>query len=293
MNCRIRLFLFVPKYLSVIASVERVAQTKQMISSCHSVKDDVTACNNIPEQEQYCIPIKMNDQLIGVLNLFIEKGHIRTSDEDNFLLVITNTLAGIIVRCQQDEQLEESKTIAEQATKEKSDFLANMSHEIRSPMNAILGMGEVLAESQLNIKQRRYVQIINNAGEGLLSLINDILDMSKIEAGLLEIEAIQFDPKEIAISSVDIFKTEALKKEIVISTEFDNAISDQVVGDPQRIRQIMINLLSNAVKFTEKGTITLSVVQTVEKTVHFSVTDSGIGIPNDRLEKIFPTIFAG
>jgi signal transduction histidine kinase/ActR/RegA family two-component response regulator len=265
----------------------RAAQTKQMVSSDSMDEHQVAKCNVITDHGHYCLPIKMDNQLIGVLNLFVEKGHIQTADEKNFLRVITSTLAGIIVRCQQEEQLKKVKTIAEQATKAKSAFLANMSHEIRSPMNAILGMSEVLGESNLDHSQKRYVQIINNAGEGLLALINDILDLSKIEAGQLKLEAIQFDPCEIAESSVAIFKAKALDQGIVITSSFDKSMPNLVVGDPQRLSQILLNLLSNAVKFTERGKITLVVAKISGKMLHFSVSDTGIGISSEQQKKIF------
>ncbi len=162
-----------------------------------------------------------------------------------------------------------------------------MSHEIRSPMNAILGMGEVLAESDLDNNQKRYVHTINNAGEGLLALINDILDLSKIEADQLELEFIPFDPNEIAEGAVAIFKAKALDKGILISNHVDESMPNMVVGDPQRLRQILLNLLSNAVKFTERGSITITVIQTAEKMLQFSVSDTGIGISKDKQQKIF------
>jgi CheY-like chemotaxis protein len=154
-------------------------------------------------------------------------------------------------------------------------------------MNAILGMGEVLAESHLDHNLKRYVQIINNAGEGLLALINDILDLSKIEADQLELEAIPFNPNEIAESSVAIFQTKALDQGVVISSNFDESIPHMVVGDPQRLRQILLNLLSNAVKFTERGKITLSLAPTTENMLRFSVFDTGIGISEEKQKNIF------
>lgn len=188
---------------------------------------------------------------------------------------------------QQEEMLHQAKQQAEQANKAKSLFLARMSHEIRTPINAILGMGEMIAESRLDDDQRHYIQIINHAGEGLLALISDILDLSKIEADQLQLETIPFDPKQLATHAVAILKSQALIQGIIITTDFDNAIPAQVIGDPQRVQQILLNLLSNAVKFTEKGKITLSVVQKKGSSLRFSVADTGIGIAEERLTTVF------
>ncbi|MBF0445303.1 MAG: PAS domain S-box protein, partial [Magnetococcales bacterium] len=235
----------------------------------------------------YCVPIHSGDQFLGVLNVYLPKGHIRREEEEEFLNTIANTLSGIIERRRLDEELQQAKTLAEQANIAKSAFLATMSHEIRTPMNAILGMGEMLAESNLNDDQRHYVKITNNAGEGLMSLINDVLDLSKIEADQLELETIVFEPDKLANNSVEILKSKALNQGIGIETAFDSALPYQVVGDPQRLQQILLNLLSNAIKFTERGNITLSVIKTGDNSIRFSVADTGIGIQADRLEAIF------
>ncbi|MBF0455104.1 MAG: response regulator [Magnetococcales bacterium] len=266
----------------------RAAQTGQIIYSEAMAGEPRALCHDkIQEQEHYCVPIKMANKLVGVLNLFVKKGHVRTPEEDIFLRVITCTLAGTIVRCQQNQQLLEAKQMAEQATRAKSTFLANMSHEIRSPMNAILGMGEVLAESPLNPEQQGHIQIINSAGEGLLALINDILDLSKIEADQLELETIPYSPKEIMDDTVAYFKPAGLKKKVGICYHLDEQLPQQLLGDPQRIRQVLLNLLSNAVKFTEQGSITLSATLSDKGMVCFSVVDTGIGLSKKRQEKIF------
>ena len=190
-------------------------------------------------------------------------------------------------RKQLEDELQLAKDQAEAANNAKSTFLAAMSHDIRTPMNAILGMGEVLAESSLDADQKHYIQIINRAGEGLLALINDILDLSKIEAGQLELEAIPFDVKELVKHSAEILNAKALNGGLGLFAEIDEAISGQVIGDPQRLQQILLNLLSNAIKFTNKGRVTLSLTQAAGDLLHFSVADTGVGISVERLESIF------
>ena len=169
----------------------------------------------------------------------------------------------------------------------KSQFLAAMSHDIRTPMNAILGMGEMLAESNLDDEQRHYINIINHSGNGLLALINDILDLSKIEAGQLELESIRLNPKKLAAYSVETLKSNALSQGIGMIVDADNSLPEQILGDPGRIQQILLNLLSNAIKFTSQGKIVLSVVKTEEDMIRFSVSDTGIGIAERKLKTIF------
>ncbi|MBF0381690.1 MAG: response regulator [Magnetococcales bacterium] len=186
-----------------------------------------------------------------------------------------------------EEVMRQSKEAAEQANESKSQFLASMSHDIRTPMNSILGIGEILAETNLDAEQKNYIQIINSAGEGLLALINDILDLSKIEAGEMELEAIPFDLRKLTNSSIEIIKSKALRQGTGISFEIDKTLPNQLIGDPQRLRQILLNFLSNAIKFSEQGKIILTATQVDKKLLRLSVSDTGIGIPEDRIKTIF------
>lgn len=198
-----------------------------------------------------------------------------------------------------NEELARARDTAEGASRSKSEFLANMSHEIRTPMNAILGLVHLALQTDLNHKQREYLDTVSNSAQSLLGIINDILDVSKIEAGRLQIEKTNFSLEGVVTRALALLSIKAREQGINLEQQVDTSIPDALVGDPLRLEQVLVNLLGNAVKFTDSGTVTLQIRRGAERpdsdeiTVEISITDTGVGMDEQTLGRLFKPFSQG
>lgn len=195
----------------------------------------------------------------------------------------------ITSRRQIEDELEAARALADEASKAKSDFLANMSHEIRTPMTAIMGHAELLASKVVNDKKRQHVETIRRNGRHLLTIIGDLLDLSKIEQGRLEIKKEPFSVASLVWDVYDLFLARAEQRGLEFRVELPAALPDPIESDPNRVRQILFNLVSNAIKFTKEGSVVLGVrlEETVPATLRFFVRDTGIGFPQEKVDQMF------
>ena len=230
------------------------------------------------------------DNLLKLIDLEITNFILKPIDIDRFQKVFTHVIEIIQQKRQfkkMNENLSVAKEMAEQASQLKSQFLANMSHEIRTPLNAIMGFITLLNENETDEQKLKYLSIIKNASDSLLQIINDILDISKIESGKLVIEPYNFNPYKDLIEIAELFQAKAAEKNIVFNIKYNNSIPKVLYGDLLRIKQIYSNLLSNAIKFTPEGSKVKSVVWYKDGYLNIIVKDYGIGITEEKQKTIF------
>ena len=212
-------------------------------------------------------------------------------DQEGHIIGTFGVSRDVTVQRQAAEALLAAKEAAEAANRAKSDFLANISHEIRTPMNAVLGMTELVLDTELNSMQREYLRMVRESGEALLLVINDVLDFSKIEAGKIDLERTTFDLPEILGDTMKSLAIRAHGKGLELACQIHADVPANLIGDIGRLRQVVVNLVGNAIKFTDRGEVVLVVSRQSQAdddvTVHFAVSDTGIGIPEEKRNAIF------